>query len=321
MSDSTEVVKKGSSSPSFNFILRMFTRSSGEMSAGKFEFLMVIPSVIVMVLISIIPIFVLIILSFFKAQFAMSPKYVGLMNFFFILKQDPAFWNSIQKSFIYTFGTVSVSFVIAMSVALALNHKAIRFVTFFRTMTLLPWAMPIIVSAFMWYMLFDFHGVLNDVLLRLGLISQSIVFLGEKTEAMFSVVLTDIWIRTPLMIVILLAALQTIPEDLVEAAMIDGAGPVQRFRHVTIPVIKPALYFVLLINSIFAFRTFEIGQVLTRGGPGGATHLLVIYTWETLTTFFQIGRAASLSIIMFLVVGGFVVFWSLVFRSTLKKEA
>ena len=147
MSESTEVVKKGPAFPAFSFIRRLFIGSGGEISSAKFEFLMVITSLIVMLLISIIPIFILITLSFFKAQFAVNPKFVGLMNFFFILKNDPAFWNSIQKSFVYTGGTVTISFVVAMAVALSLNHKGIKLVTLYRTMTLLPWAMPIIVSA------------------------------------------------------------------------------------------------------------------------------------------------------------------------------
>ncbi|RMF83087.1 MAG: sugar ABC transporter permease [Nitrospinota bacterium] len=216
--------------------------------------------------------------------------------------------------------SVGFSFTIGLIVALALNTK-IRFVSFFRAITLLPWAMPIVVSAFIWRWILDSEaGILNDLLLRLGVIRRPIVWLGSDPWAMISVIASDIWIRTPLMVIVLLATLQTIPEEYLEAAMIDGANAWQRFRHIMVPFMLPSAFFLLLISSIFAFRTFALGFLLTGGGPGHDTYLLVIHMYDTTYKFFEIGRGAALSMAMFFAIVLITIFWTLIFRSTLRER-
>lgn len=276
------------------------------------------------VLVSVIPILILIIISFYDIEpraGTLAIEFIGLDNYKFLLSgMDPDFWPSLRRSTIYMSSSVIVSFMIGLIVALVLNAK-IRFVAFFRGITLLPWAMPLVVSAFIWRWILDSEaGIVNDLLLRFDIIQQPIVWLGTNPWAMISVIASDVWIRTPLIIIVLLATLQTVPEEYMEAAMIDGAGVWQRFKYITVPFMLPSVYFLLLISSIFAFRTFALGFLLTGGGPGHDTYLLVIHMYNTTYEFFEVGRGAALSMTMFFAVVLITVFWSVLFRSTLRER-
>lgn len=299
-------------------------KTKREMKASTFNFMLTLPSIVAIVLVSVIPIAILIAISLYNIKpraGALAVEFIGLANYRFLFGgSDPAFWPSLGRSFLYMSSSIFFSFLIGLTVALVLNTK-IRFVAFFRGITLLPWAMPIVVSAFIWRWILDSEaGVLNDFLLRMDIIRQPIVWLGTNPWAMISVIAADIWIRTPLIIIVLLAALQTIPEDYIEAAMIDGASVVQRFQYIVMPFIMPSVYFVLLVSSIFAFRTFALGFLLTGGGPGHDTYLLVLHMYDTTYKFFEVGRGAALSMTMFFAVVLITVFWSLTFRSTLKER-
>jgi multiple sugar transport system permease protein len=246
-------------------------------------------------------------------------RFVGFGNFVRIAN-DSRFWLALSKSAIYMGSSTLISFTIGLSVALSLNNIK-KVAGIFRSITLLPWTIPLIVSAFIWmWLLNDQAGLINDIGLRLGIISNPIPWLGQSNSALISVITADIWIRIPVMMIVLLAALQTVPTDLVEAATVDGAGVVQKFWHVTLPFLKPSMFFVLLINSIFAFRTYAIGATMTEGGPGDATYLLVIYIYQAITRFFKFGYAAALSMAMVFCIILIVAFWTICFRSTLKRE-
>ena len=292
-----------------------------ELKASTFDLLMSLPSAVAVFIVAFVPIVILVVISFYKINIIDPAKYVGLYNYKFTFNEDPLFWHAVKLSFIYMFCSVSISFVLGLIVALALNRKVL-FPGFFRGIVLLPWAMPIVVSAFIWSWLFDGEiGVINDALMKLGVISTPISFLGSYDWALPSVILSDIWIRIPLMIVVLLAALQTIPEELVEASKIDGANSWQSFRFVSWPFLLPSVFFLLLVSSIFAFRTFALGYLMTRGGPGDATYLLVIYIFDTTYEFFQIGRGAAVAMTMFFFVGLIFLFWTTIFKASLKKES
>lgn len=302
----------------------MKRKESREIKQATFNFLLTFPSLIITVLVSVIPILILIAISFYSIKPKMgrlAVEFLGFENYAFLLSgQDPDFWPSLGRSFLYMSSSVFFSFSVGLIVALALNTK-IRLVSFFRAITLLPWAMPIVVSAFIWRWILDSDaGILNDLLLRLEIIRRPIVWLGTNPWAMISVIASDIWTRTPLMVIVLLATLQTIPEEYIEAAMIDGANAWQRFQHITVPFMLPSAFFLLLVNSIFAFRTFALGFLLTGGGPGHDTYLLVIHIFNTTYKFFEIGRGAALAMTMFLAIGLITIFWTLVFRSTLRER-
>lgn len=302
----------------------MRKKEQREIRQSTFNFLLTLPSLVIIVLVSVVPIVILIVISFYSIKPKMGTlalQFIGFENYKFLFSGlDPDFWPSMGRSFLYMSSSVLCSFLIGLIVALALNMK-IRFVAFFRAITLLPWAMPIVVSAFIWRWILDSEaGILNDFLLRLDIIQQPIVWLGTNPWAMISVITSDIWIRTPLMIIVLLATLQTIPEEYMEAAMIDGANGWQRFWHIMVPFMLPSAFFLLLISSIFAFRTFALGFLLTGGGPGHDTYLLVIHMYDTTYKFFEIGRGAALSISMFLAIVFITVFWTLIFRSTLRER-
>jgi multiple sugar transport system permease protein len=299
-------------------------KTKREMKASTFSFLLTLPSLIGIVLVSVIPIIILIVISFYSIKpraGGLVTEFIGLENYKFLYSgMDPDFWPALGRSFVYMSSSVFISFIIGLAVALVLNTK-IRFVAFFRGITLLPWAMPIVVSAFIWRWILDSEaGILNDMLLRLDIIQRPIVWLGTNPWAMISVIASDIWIRTPLIIIVLLATLQTIPEEYMEAAMIDGASAIQRFRHIMVPFMLPSVFFLVLISSIFAFRTFALGFLLTGGGPGHDTYLLVIHMYNTTYSYFEVGRGAALSMTMFFAVVIITVFWSLIFRSALRER-
>ena len=295
-----------------------------EMKASTFNFLLTVPSLIGIILVSVIPIIVLIAISLYNIKpraGTLVTEFIGLDNYKFLFSgRDPDFWPSLGRSFLYMSSSVFISFAIGLIIALVLNTK-IRFVAFFRGITLLPWAMPIVVSAFIWRWILDSEaGILNDLLLRFDIIQRPIVWLGTNPWAMISVIASDIWIRTPLIIIVLLATLQTIPEEYMEASMIDGASAFQRFRHIMVPFMLPSVFFLVLISSIFAFRTFALGFLLTGGGPGHDTYLLVIHMYNTTYNFFEVGRGAALSMVMFFAVVLITVFWTVIFRSTLRER-
>jgi multiple sugar transport system permease protein len=299
-------------------------KTKREIKASTFNLLLTLPGLVGVVLISVIPILILIVISFYNIKprgGVLATEFIGLDNYKFIFSgQDADFWPSMRRSFLYMSSSVFVSFVVGLIVALALNTK-IQFVAFFRGIALLPWAVPIVVSAFIWrWMLDSESGILNDLLLRMNIIRQPIVWLGTNPWAMISVIVADIWTRVPLIIIVLLATLQTIPEEYLEAAMIDGASAFQRFRYIMVPFMLPSIYFLLLINSIFAFRTFALGFLLTGGGPGHDTYLLVLHMYNTTYNFFEVGRGATLSMAMFFAIVLITIFWTLTFRSTLRAR-
>jgi multiple sugar transport system permease protein len=151
----------------------------------------------------------------------------------------------------------------------------------------------------MWkWVLNDTNGALNSILMGLGILRQPIAWLAMPDLTMIVLTQVHAWTTIPLIMVILLAGLQTIPHELYEVADIDGAGSVQKFRVITIPMLMPAIQSSVMLSTIFAFRTFDIVFTLTRGGPGESTEMLVTYIYNTAFVFGRLGYASALSVIM-----------------------
>ncbi|PYM06149.1 MAG: hypothetical protein DMD82_09395 [Candidatus Rokuibacteriota bacterium] len=161
---------------------------------------------------------------------------------------------------------------------------------------LLPWVVPTVITALTWHWMFDaLRGVINVSLQAVGLIAEPIAWLARPTTAMLAVIVVNIWRGFPFFGVSLLAGLQAIPRDLYEAAAADGASPIQRFRHVTLPGLRPVILVTTLISTIFTLNDFNIVYVMTRGGPGTATHVLATYTYETGFQALRWGKAVAVS--------------------------
>lgn len=236
---------------------------------------------------------------------SMTDKFVGFTDYSFIwlenyrrLLDDPIFQQTVRNTFIYGVGTVPFKLVLGLSLALVLN-QTFRFSRVFRAFLLLPWIVPTAISSLAFLMLFS--GVLSPiswVLEDWGVVSSNINFLGDPVNAIISLCAANIWRGVPFFGISILAGLQAVPDDLNEAAALDGANAWQRFWSVTWPVIRNITLITTLFSIIWTFADFQLVYVLTRGGPANSTHIFGTYSYQTLG-YTDIGTAAAISLYMF----------------------
>ncbi|NDJ15924.1 carbohydrate ABC transporter permease [Myxacorys almedinensis] len=260
-----------------------------------------IPALLVLALVFAYPILRAFWQSFFTINLGnqLTPAFNGLGNYI-RMAQDGRFWNTLWNTTIFTVATVSLELVLGMGIALVLN-QSFKGRGIVRTIAILPWALPTALIALAWTWIFnDQYGVVNDLLLRLGLISTGINWLGDPTLAMISVIIADVWKTTPFISILLLAGLQSIPGDLYEAQAIDGASPWQSFRQVTLPLLLPQIVIALLFRLAQAFGIFDLISVMTGGGPGGGTETVSLYIYSTVMRYLDFGYGAALVVVTFL---------------------
>jgi len=257
-------------------------------------YLFVLPLVVLVLLLIAYPLGSAVYLSLTEKYVGYPPRFVGLKNYV-ELTGDPVFRKVVWNSAVFTVASVTVKLVIGLLMALSL-HKALFARRLVRGILLLPWVVPTVITALAWHWMFDaLRGFINVSLETLGLISEPIAWLGQPATAMMAVVVVNIWRGFPFFGVSLLAGLQAIPADLYEAAAVDGASATQRFRHVTLPGLRPVILVTALISTIFTLNDFNIVYVMTRGGPGIATHILATYTYEVGFQALRWGRAVAVS--------------------------
>lgn len=234
---------------------------------------------------------------------------------------DGRFWGAIGHTVIFTAGTVSLELVLGLILALALN-RAYRGRGLVRAAVLVPWAIPTVVAALLWRFMFDSQaGIANAVLMDVGLMDEPFVWFIHSIAAWVPVILADVWKMTPFVALLLLAGLQNIDASLYEAARIDGAGPWNQFRHVTLPLLKPAILVALIFRTLDAFRVFDLIFVLTGGGPGTSTEPIALYTFNSLLQNLRFGYGSALSVIIFLVTFGLAMFYIRVLGAELTGPA
>jgi len=222
--------------------------------------------------------------------------FCGLANYRAI-SMAPEFWNALLFNVIYTVGSVAGLYVVSFAVALLLNDD-FRGRGLFRSLAIVPWAVPYVVAALTWIWIFDIQfGVFNSVLLRTGVIEKAIPWLLSPHWAKFSVILSTIWKQFPFAAIMLLAGLQGIPRELYEAANVDGAGFLGRFRYVTMPGLHNVSLLVILLSSIQIFKLFTVIYLLTGGGPGRTTETLVVQTYLEAFSTFDMGRASAIGVV------------------------
>ena len=203
--------------------------------------------------------------------------FVGLDNYRAILT-DSVFWDRLGWTVLWTVGCVGITFAAGLALAVMLNRK-LRGRTVYRIAIILPWGIPAFVSVFAWRMLYnEKNGILNKILAGGGI--DGVPWLGDPTWAKVSVIAVNVWLGVPFMLVALLGALQAIPSELLEAAEMDGANAWQRFRNVTLPGIRSVSSTVVLLSTIWTFNMFPVIFLLTRGGPGDSTEILVTYAYR-----------------------------------------
>ncbi len=227
------------------------------------------------------------------------PVYSGFNNYL-RMAFDGRFWQSLQSTTVFTVASVALELVLGMGVALVLNQP-FKGRAAVRTIAILPWALPTALIALAWAWIFnDQYGVWNDILLRLGLIQSPINWLGDPTLAMMALIAADVWKATPFISIILLAGLQSIPKDFYEAHAIDGATPWQSFRQITLPLLMPQILIALVFRFAQAFGMFDLAQVMTGGGPAGATEMVSIYIYVTVMRYLDFGYGSALLVVTFL---------------------
>ena len=213
---------------------------------------------------------------------------------------DPAWWNAVWNTFRFAIISVSIETVLGLMVALVLNAE-FKGRGLVRAAILIPWAIPTIVSAKLWAWMFnDQFGIVNDMLLNLGLISQKIAWTANVDTAMFAVLIVDIWKTTPFMALLCLAGLQMIPRDMYEAAKIDGIHPVKVFFKVTLPLVRPALMVAVIFRLLDALRIFDLIYVLTPNSS--ATKTMSIISRENLIDFDNFAYGSAQSTLLFLII-------------------
>ncbi|MGH2561655.1 MAG: carbohydrate ABC transporter permease [Thermomicrobiales bacterium] len=225
------------------------------------------------------------------------PRYVGLENYRDTLASD-YFLDAALTTLRFAAITVPLLVVFGVLVALLLNESFIGN-TALRIGMLLPWAIPATVAGLIWKWIFlDSWGALNALLYALGIIDGYIQWLGTPRLAMMAVVIVFVWSQLPLAAIFLLAAVQAIPDDLYQAAALDGAGPLGRFRAVTLPSIRPMLVIVALFELLMAITNFDVVYSLTQGGPGTATTMLTYFTWSESFKQLDFGQGSALAILI-----------------------
>lgn len=233
------------------------------------------------------------VLDFNYARLARQSEFVGVKHYVEVLR-DPVFWTAAKHSAVWALGVVPGSFLGGLYFALLLNEE-VRGRAVLRTLLLLPWVTPLVVVAIVWsFILSPGVGLVNDVLMHLGRADLKYEnWLGDPDLALPIVMAVQVWRWTPFFAITLLAALQSIPRDLYEAAEVDGAGSVSRFVHVTVPLISPVVMVVLLQGLIWSAHNFSLVFIMTGGGPVYASEVLTTYLWRTAFPNGEIGQAAA----------------------------
>jgi ABC-type sugar transport system permease subunit len=233
----------------------------------------------------------------------LGQPFVGLDNYLEALR-DPRFWGALRHTVLFAVISVGLELVIGLWFALALN-RAFRGRGLVRAAVLVPWAIPTVVSALLWRFMFEGqYGIANAALVKAGVIGEPLVWLVDPVLAWVPVILSDVWKTTPFVALLLLAGLQNIDSSLYEAARIDGASAWRQFRHVTLPLLKPAILVALIFRTLDAFRVFDLIYALTGGGPGTSTEPIALYTFNALLQNLQFGYGSALSVIVFLITFG-----------------
>jgi multiple sugar transport system permease protein len=265
------------------------------LSDRNFGLLLLLPSLLLISVLIIYPAIFALDLSFESIDLATGARTFQGMRNYGSLVRDAEFWASWENTLLFTGAAVCLELVIGLCLALLLNSQ-FRGRNIFRGLLTLPLMVAPIVVGLQWrWLLMDPTGPVNAIIRALGFAGPS--WLGDPLVAMWSIIIADLWQATPFDFLVMLAALQTVPQDQCEAASIDGASSPQVFRYVTLPCIVPSILVVLLIRSMDAFRIFDIVYIMTGGGPAGATNTVAMYIYRRFT-FLDFGRSSAASFVV-----------------------
>lgn len=229
-------------------------------------------------------------------------NFTGLDNFTKVIG-DKRVRSTLSFTLIFTLISVFFELIFGLFLALIMN-RAFRGRSLVRTFSLIPWAIPTSVAALMWSYLYNgSSGIVSNIFSSIGLISSPAAMLSSSTNALWAIIISDVWKTTPYMALLLLGGLQVIPNSLYESSSLDGASKFQQFRYITLPLLKPSIFVALLFRTLDAFRVFDLIYVLTGGGPGGTTESLSVYAYKVMFSQTRFGYGSAMVLVMALIVG------------------
>ncbi len=265
-------------------------------SAVRFAWLLLAPALLYVTIIVAYPLVETVILSFTNASLKKTSDWVGFANYEKIF--NGTFGEVILRTFIWTFFSVSFKMIIGTFGAVMLN-AAVPGRALFRILTMPPWIVPMAIGIFMWGWMYNGQfGMISGLLQNFGLVDGPVAFLARGSTGFWATVITDVWIGVPMVTIYFLAAMQSIPQDLYEAAWTDGAGRFYRFRRITLPLMVPAVITMSMISLISTFNSFDIIWILTRGGPSGETTTMIIDTYKTAIGSYKYGEGAARAVLI-----------------------
>jgi ABC-type sugar transport system permease subunit len=286
-----------------------------EHNEGLFAFVLILPALLIVLALYVYPLVFSLVVSFFRSDIRYpGVQFRGLGNYIEIFHQ-PALLISFWKTIIFTAGSLSIEMVLGILIAVAFNQRFLgRPVA--RSIILIPWAVPPVVNGIIWnWMVHSKIGILNYVLTSVGILERYKPWLADGNWALAIIMVADAWKWTPLVVLLVLAGLQSIPEELYEAARMDGAGGAKVFFRITLPVVSWPILVTLILRTVEAIRVFDIIFIMTRGGPANATKLTTYYVWEIAFRYHQLGMGSALAyLVTVLIVGLAVIYYRAINR-------
>jgi multiple sugar transport system permease protein len=277
-------------------------RTRARRRAPLFAWLLVLPAVSVLLAVTVYPLVYSLRESFYRLELTFSPvpHYVGFDNYVTAIRHDPRLWHALGRSFYLVVLGVAIELALGLGLALLISRLR-RMRTLVTSLLLVPVMIAPVAVAIEGIVIFNNSwGPLNYGLHRAGL--NAPVWLGDRSVALYTILLADVWQWTPFVAIIMSAGLRTLPADVYEAAAVDGAGRLQLFRTMTLPLLQPLIIVTVLIRAMDIFKTFDTVYVMTGGGPGDATETASFYTYLQGLRFFSFGYAAAVSYIQLAIV-------------------
>ncbi len=281
-----------------------------EHNEGLFAFVLILPALLIVLVLYVYPLVFSLVVSFFRSDIRYpGVQFRGLGNYIQIFRQ-PELLISFWKTIIFTAGSLAIEMTFGIVIAVAFNQGFVgRSVA--RSIILIPWAVPPVVNGIIWnWLVHSKIGLLNYVLTSVGILERYKPWLADGNWALAIIVIADAWKWTPLVVLLVLAGLQSIPEELYEAARMDGAGGWKVFFRITLPMVSWPILVTLILRTVEAIRVFDIIFIMTRGGPANATKLTTYYVWEIAFRYHQLGMGSALAyLVTALIVGLAVVYY------------
>ena len=286
----------------------------------RLGYMLIIPTFIVLIIVVIYPLLYALYISFYNLNIAIPYKgkvFVGFQNYLYVIN-NPGWWAAVVRTLYFVVADITFGIVIGLGVALLLNRK-LPFRSLIFAIILFPYVLPPIVNALMWKLTYDSdYGFLNGILYQFGLIKDYIPWLSNTKSAIVMLIIANLWQGTPFAIILFLAGLKSIPLELYEASKIDGASGWNSFIYITLPLLKPIIYVLVVMKTILTFKIFDLIYALTGGGPANSTQVVSMKIYDESFNFLKFGRASAMAYILLIIVVLFALFYQKLFEG--KKE-